>query len=267
MSFCIAVSGKGGSGKTSLVCLIIRYLKKSGKGPILAVDADPNANLGDSLGLSVGQTVGNIIASFNGEKIRIPPGLTKEAYLEYSLNGTITESKGLDLITMGRGEGAACYCYPNLILRKFIDILAGNYAYVVMDNEAGMEHLSRRTTQNVDELVIISDHSVKGVRTIARIRDLVAEIKLSVKRQSVILNFVPDTIDPRISQELARLEIIPTAIVPLDEEVYEYDLMQKPLLELPDTSRAVKAVDDLMAKLLNSSRENPASYQIIKGKG
>ena len=250
MSFSIAVAGKGGSGKTSLASLIIRYLKKNGVGPILAVDADPNANLGESLGLGIKQTVGSIIASFNDEKINIPAGMTKEAYLEYKLNEAIVESKGLDLLVMGRGEGPHCYCYPNLMLRKFVDTLAENYAYIVMDNEAGMEHLSRRTTQDVDELLIISDHSVKGVRTVARIRDLVSELKLVVKRQSVIINFVPNQLDRFITEELARLGIDSIATIPLDEEVYEYDLKLKPLLDLPDTSKAVTAVSDLMAKLL-----------------
>ena len=252
MSINIAVAGKGGGGKTSITSLVIRYLMKNGLGPILAVDADPNANLGESLGLSPKQTVGNIIATFNEEKINIPPGLTKEAYLEIKLNGAMVESKGLDLITMGRGEGAECYCYPNLLLRKFMDSLAGSFAYMVMDNEAGMEHLSRRTTQNIDELLLISDHSIKGVRTIARLRELVAELKLVVKRQSVIMNFVPRKIDPLIGEELTKLGIEPAAIVPLDEAISEYDLKLKPLPDLPDTSSAVRAVNSLMAKLLKT---------------
>jgi len=253
LSFNIAVAGKGGSGKTSVASLIIRYLKKNGTGPILAVDADPNANLGDSLGLSIRQTVGSIIATFNEEKINIPPGMTKEAYLEFKLNEALVESKGLDLVTMGRGEGPACYCYPNLLLRKFIDSLTGSYAYMVMDNEAGMEHLSRRTTQNIDELILVSDHSVKGVRTIARLKELVSELKLVVKRQSVIINFVPNEIDPLLSEELARLSMEPATTIPLDEEVYQYDLKLKPLLDLPDTSKAVVAVNDLMGRLLKES--------------
>jgi len=251
LSFSIAVAGKGGSGKTSLAGLIIRYLRKNGSGPILAIDADPNANLGESLGLNVKQTIGSIIASFNSEKINIPPGMTKEAYLEYKLNETIVESKGLDLITMGRGEGPECYCYPNLVLRKFADTLAGNYAYVIMDNEAGMEHLSRRTTQNIDVLLIVSDHSVKGVRTIARIRDLVSELKLVVRRQSAVINFVPTRLSPMVGEELARLGIEPIALIPEDELVYQYDLELKPLLDLPDTSKAVRAVNELMAELLD----------------
>jgi CO dehydrogenase maturation factor len=250
LSFAIAVAGKGGSGKTSTASLIIRYLKKNGKEPILAVDADPNANLGDSLGLEVTRTVGQILDDFQREKISIPPGMTKEAYLEYKVHEAVVESEGLDLVTMGRGEGPECYCYPNVILRKVIDAIAGNYAFVVMDNEAGMEHLSRRTTQNIDELLLISDHSVKGVRTLGRIRELVSDLKLSVKRQSVIINFVPDKLDSAVSQELEKLGLKPAAIVPVDEQVYEYDLKLKPLLGLPDTSKAVRAIGDFMAKIM-----------------
>jgi len=251
LAFSIAVAGKGGSGKTSLSSLVIRYLMKKGAVPILAIDADPNANLGESLGLDIKQTIGCIIASFNEEKLNIPPGMTKEASLDIKLNEAIVETKGLDLVTMGRGEGPDCYCYPNLLLRKFADTLSGNYPYMVMDNEAGMEHLSRRTTQDVDELLIVSDHTVKGVRTVARIIELVDELKLVVKRQSVIINLVPDGLDPAVTEELKKLKIKPTAIIPLDEEVANYDIKMKPLLTLPDNSRAVKAIGDLMNKLIN----------------
>ena len=253
MSFTIAVAGKGGSGKTSLTALVIRNLKKKGTGPILAVDADPNANLGESLGLKAGQTVGLMLGNFQRDKINIPAGMTKESYLDFRLNEVIVESKRLDLITMGRGEGPECYCYPNLILKKFIDNLTDNYTYTVMDNEAGMEHLSRRTTQNIDALLLVSNHTVKGVRAIARIIELVAELKLAIKRQLVVLNIVPDKLDALVSAELDRLGIKPSAIIPEDEELYRYDLELKSLLDLPDTSKAVRAVDDLMDKILNKA--------------
>ena len=252
MSTNIAVAGKGGNGKTSLSSLIIRYLLKNDLTPILAVDADANANLGESLGLGVRDTIGSIIASFNEEKINIPQGMTKEAYLEFKLNGAMLESRGLDLLTMGRGEGAECYCYPNLLLRKFLDVLSHNYAYVVMDNEAGMEHLSRRTTYNVDELILISDHSIKGIRTVARLRELVAELKLDVKRESIIINSVPNGIDPLIKEEMVKLNTVPSATIPLDEQIKEYDLKSIPLLELPDSSKAVQAVNHLMNRLLKN---------------
>ena len=252
MTISIAVAGKGGSGKTTVASLVIRYLERNDSEPILAVDADPSANLAESLGLEVRETVGSIIASFNEEKINIPPGMTKENYLEYRLNQSLVESRELDLVTMGRGEGPECYCYPNLILRKLIDTLADNYACVVMDNEAGMEHLSRRTTQNIDELLIVSNHSVKGVRTVAQIEDLVTELKLVVKRRSVIINFAPPELDPLVREELSRLGIEPLATIPLDDEVAKYDLKLRPLLDLPDSSKAVVAVNDLMAQLLGS---------------
>ena len=247
----IAVAGKGGSGKTTIASLVIRYLLHSGSGPILAVDADPNANLGESLGLSVKETVGSVIATFNEEKINIPPGMTKENYLEYRLNQALVEGRDLDLVAMGRGEGPECYCYPNLILRKFIDKLADNYAYLVMDNEAGLEHLSRRTTQNVDELLMVSNHSVKGVRAVAQIVELVTELNLRVKRRSVIINLAPPELAPLVRGELSRMKLEPVATIPLDDEVYRYDLELKPLLDLPDGSPAVRAVSDLMARLLN----------------
>ena len=253
MSFNIAVAGKGGSGKTSISGLIIRYLKGNGMGPILAVDADPNANLGESLGLEVTQTVGLMLDDFQKDKINIPPGMTKETYLDYKLNEVLIESKGLDLLTMGRGEGPECYCYPNVILKKFADTLADNYAYMVMDNEAGMEHLSRRTTQDVDALLLVSNHSVKGVRTIGRIMELVSKLKLTVKKQFPVVNLVPAKLDPLVTEELDRLGIKPTSMIPEDEEVCQYDLEMKPLLDLPDTSIAVRAIDDLMAKIFSEA--------------
>jgi CO dehydrogenase maturation factor len=251
LSYNIAVAGKGGSGKTTVASLVVRYLKKNGLEPILAVDADPNANLGESLGLSIRQTVGAIIATFNEEKINIPPGMTKEAYLEFKLNDAMVESKGLDMVTMGRGEGPACYCYPNLLLRKFMDTMSGSYRYIVMDNEAGMEHLSRRTTQNIDEMLLVSNHSVKGIRTIARLKELVDELKLVVRRQSVIISMAPDSIDPLVSEEMTRLGIEPAAIIPLDAIIGEYDMAMKSLLDLPEC-RAANAVDTLMTELLKN---------------
>jgi len=217
------------------------------------VDADPNANLGDTLGLEVKDTVGLMLDKFQKEKIDIPSGMTKEAYLEFKLNSILVETRDLDLMTMGRGEGQDCYCYPNLILRKFIDRLNDNYKYIVMDNEAGMEHLSRGTTQDIDELIIVSSHSVKGVRTIARIKELIAELRLRVKHQSIVLNMVPDRIDPLIFSELERLGLKYDALIPLDELIYQSDLQLKSILDLPENSLSVQAVNSLMAKILRYS--------------
>jgi CO dehydrogenase maturation factor len=246
----IAMAGKGGTGKTSLASLIIRYLLKHNATPVLAVDADANANLAWSLGLTVKQTIGSVLAEFNDVKMSIPPGMTKEAYLNLKLNGAVVESKSVDLITMGRGEGAGCYCFPNNVLKEFIDKLAVNYRFLVMDNEAGLEHLSRRTTENVDELIIVSNHSVKGVRTIGNILDLIKELKLNVKRQSIVINQAPGRLDPMIVERLDELGVSAAAVIPMDDQIAEYDLQQKPLTELPDDSPAVKAMDALMGKLL-----------------
>lgn len=251
MSFSIAVAGKGGSGKTSISSLIIRYLRKNGLLPILAVDADPNANLGESLGLEVKETVGLMLDRFQKEKNDIPPGMTKESYLELKLNNLLVESGQFDLLTMGRGEGEGCYCYPNSVLKKFIDSLAENYAFIVMDNEAGMEHLSRGTTQDIDELLIVSNHSIKGVRTLARIRDLVTELNLRVKHQSIVINMVPGQLDSLVASELERLELKPDVIVPLDDQIYRYDLTMKSLLDLPDESPAASAIGNFLAAVLS----------------
>ena len=253
MTINIAVAGKGGTGKTSVTSLVIRYILNNNLGAVLAVDADPNSNLAESLGLEVRQTVGRILNDFQGEKLKIPAGMTKEAYLEYQLNGAITESKNIDLITMGRGEGPECYCYPNTVIRKLVDEWSKNYAYAVIDNEAGMEHLSRRTTQNIDEMLLVSDHSIKGLRALARIKDLIKELKLVITRESIIINNVPGKVDPRIKEEMEQLEITPAAIIPADEEISQYDLEQKPLFQLPDTSKAVTAVNELMSRLLSKT--------------
>jgi CO dehydrogenase maturation factor len=151
----IAVAGKGGVGKTTFSALVIRELKKKNRGPILAVDADPNANLADALGIKVDRSLGAVREEFFETKMKLPPGMTKETYLEMKLHESLVESPGVDLLEMGRPEGPGCYCYANNILRRHLDVLAGNYPFVVMDNEAGMEHLSRRTTQGVDHLFFL----------------------------------------------------------------------------------------------------------------
>jgi CO dehydrogenase maturation factor len=251
VSFSIAVAGKGGSGKTSLCGLVIRYLKNKNLLPILAVDADPNANLGESLALDVKNTVGMILDRFQKEKIDLPSGMSKDSYLELQLNTILLETRHLDLLTMGKSEGQGCYCYPNSILRKFIDSLSENYKYIVMDNEAGMEHLSRGTTQDIDELLMVSNHSVRGVRTLARIKELVAALQLRIKHQSIIINMVPAQLDPQVASELEKLELKPDALIPLDENVYQYDLSMRSLLELPDTSSAAAALDRFLTRVLS----------------
>jgi CO dehydrogenase maturation factor len=250
MTFSIAIAGKGGSGKTTTCSLIIRELRSRSLTPILAVDADGNANLHESLGLKLGDTVGSILADFQADKNNMTPGMNKTSMIQMRLNQAIVETRGIDLISMGRGEGEGCYCYPNSVLKDFIDKLKGNYKYMVMDNEAGMEHLSRRTTENIDVLLIASDYSVKGIRTAARIRQLVDELKLDVKKVYFIVAKVPAVLDPLMTEELKALQIEPIALIPLDGEIQQFDLKQQSLLELPDCSPAVTAVKKMMDGIL-----------------
>jgi CO dehydrogenase maturation factor len=169
------------------------------------------------------------------------------------LNQAVVESNGIDLISMGRGEGTGCYCYPNSVLKDFIDKLKDNYKFMVMDNEAGMEHLSRRTTENIDELLIASDHSIKGVRTAARIRQLVDELKLDVKQVSFIITRVPGSLDAGIAKAMEQLGIVPLALIPLDDEIQRFDLEQRSLLDIPDTSPAVLEVKKLLDIIINKN--------------
>ena len=246
----VVLSGKGGTGKTTLASLIIRFLHAKGKCPILAVDADPNTNLPEGLGLEVKETVGKMLAGFMDEKLNFPQGMSKETYMEYRLNELLVESKGLDLLVMGRGEGTGCYCYPNVILRKYIDILTRNYPYVVLDNEAGMEHVSRRLSDRVDLMLIVSDYSLKGIRSAGRIRELTQELKLEVGKQFLVINRAPEHLANSIREEVERQGLNLLGVIPVDEEVFQYDLKGTPIMGLPDESKAVTTVNELMTRVI-----------------
>jgi CO dehydrogenase maturation factor len=247
----IAMAGKGGTGKTTLSALIVRYLQRKGLGPILAVDADPSSNLVDALGLPVKQSLGTAREDFFETKGKLPPGMTKETYLEMKLHEILVESQGLDLLVMGRPEGPGCYCYANNILRRHLDMLIKNYPFIVMDNEAGMEHLSRRTTQGVDYLLFLSDHSIKGIRTVGKIRELIDELKLSVREKHLVVDRAPEKLDPGFSQEVEKQELDLLGMVPVDPFISEYELRGKPLLDLPDESPAVQVVAGMMEKMIH----------------
>ena len=248
MSFTIAVSGKGGTGKTTLAGMILRYLLDKEKGPILAVDADSNANLNEVLGVKVRSTIGEARELMKKD---VPTGMTKDIWFEYKVQEALTEARGFDLIVMGRPEGPGCYCAANTLARKCLDLLTGNYQYIVIDNEAGMEHFSRLTTRDVDLLFVLSDPSRRGILTAARIRDLIHELDLHIARDVLILNRVPGEPDPGSLEEAQRQSLELGGIIPMDEDVYRYDLEGKPTFQLSLESTSVQAARRIFEKYIS----------------
>jgi len=238
LSFTIAVSGKGGTGKTTFAGMMIRHLLDKGKGPILAVDADSNSNLNEVLGVEVRSTIGEARETMKKD---VPTGMTKDIWFEYKVQEALTEAKGFDLIAMGRPEGPGCYCAANTLARKCLDLLTGNYRYIVIDNEAGMEHFSRLTTRDVDLLFVLSDSSRRSILTASRIRDLIHELDLRIVREVLVINRVQGELDQEILKELKRQNLELAGTIPVDEEVYRYDLEGKPTIGLPLESKAVQA--------------------------
>jgi CO dehydrogenase maturation factor len=255
MGFSIAVAGKGGTGKTSLCGLTIRYLIEKKHRAVLAVDADANANLNDVLGVDVHATVGALReTSLEAVKSTAPRpgGMSMEQLFDYQIQQALIEAKGFDLLVMGRPEGAGCYCAANNIIRKYMDKLADSYSYTVMDNEAGLEHLSRRTTQDTDLLLIISDSSIRGIMTAGRIGELVKELGLNVKRSVLVVNRVQDGTgeEKALQQAIKRQSVEFAGFVPADEMIFEYDLNGKPLIHLPAGSKALTSYFAMLDKLI-----------------
>jgi CO dehydrogenase maturation factor len=247
----VAIAGKGGTGKTTVSGLLIRYLQKSGRTPVLAVDADPDANLAGALGMTAEKTIGGAREDFFQSKGDIPAGIPKEAYLDVKLHETVVEGRDTDLLVMGRPEGAGCYCYINNSLRKYLEVLAKNYPYVIIDNEAGLEHLSRRTTQDVDVLLVVSDYSANGVRAAKRIAELADELKLRVGARYLIINGAPETLAAHFAEEVARAGMPVAGIVPSDELLPQYEREEKPLTSVPDSSPAVQSIQQIAEKIFH----------------
>jgi CO dehydrogenase maturation factor len=246
VSFTIAVSGKGGTGKTTLAGMILRFLLDQRKGPILAVDADSNANLHEVLGVEVSSTIGEARELMKKD---VPTGMTKDIWFEYKVQESLVESKGFDLIVMGRPEGPGCYCAANTLARKCIDLLTGNYRYIIIDNEAGMEHFSRLTTRDVDLLFVVSDPTRRGILTAARIRDLIRELDLRILRDVLVINRVQGEPDPDLFEEAKNQHLELAGTLPVDELVYQYDLEGKPTFYLPTGSTSVQAARRIFEKL------------------
>ncbi len=246
----IAVAGKGGTGKTTVAALVIRYLQEKGLTPVLAVDADPNYTLGEALGVEVERTIGMMREEFFGERNGIPAGMSREAVLERHMHAALHESKDVDLLVMGRQEGPGCYCYLNNILRRFLDVLADDYPWVVVDNEAGMEHLSRRTTKRIDLMLVVADHTVKGARAAGRIVGLVDELGLDVRARYLIVNRAPAEIAPEVRAEIegSGLEVL---VVLLDDPVVRRaDVQGQALLGLPDDTPCVRMLGEALRRVV-----------------
>lgn len=244
MAFVIALAGKGGTGKTSIAALTVKYLmEKKGKA-VLAVDADSNSCLNEALGVEIHATIGRLreesLQTIRSGAER-PGGMSMEQLFDYQVQQSVIESRGFDLMVMGRPEGPGCYCAANNIIRKYTDKLSETYEYVVIDNEAGMEHLSRRTTHKVDLLLIVSDPTVRGIKTAQRIDNLVKELNLDVAGHALIINRVSGGEGGELKKYAEGLGLTVAGLVPQDHHIFEYDLQGKPIVDLPVDSPAVSA--------------------------
>jgi CO dehydrogenase maturation factor len=246
MSKVIAFAGKGGVGKTTVASLVIRYMGASGKSPVLAVDADPNSNLGETLGLDVPTTIGDIREDYMRDPQGIPSGMDKINYLELLIEQALIEKPTFDLLVMGRQEGQGCYCMVNNILNNFTDKLTDHYKYMVVDNEAGMEHLSRRTSGQVDMLYLVTDYSLRGLRAVRRINSMLASLKLDVKNLAIIVTRGPEKLSDAFLTEVKEIGLPIAGVIPTDPALLEFDMERRSLLELPDDSLSVAAINRLM---------------------
>ena len=247
MSFSVGLAGKGGTGKTTIAGLLVKYLVNKGKTPVLAVDADSNVNLNEVLGLDVSETLGDAREEM---KKGVATGMTKDIFMEMKLEQAVVESDGFDLIVMGRPEGTGCYCAANTLLTQYLDRLINNYTSIVIDNEAGMEHISRLTTNNIDLLLIISDASRRGILSAARILELTDELGLNIDRKLLIINQIKED-NKKILEKASKehhLELIGT--IPEDKKIREFDLNGRPTIKLGMESIAVQAVNEIFDRII-----------------
>jgi CO dehydrogenase maturation factor len=248
MPYSIALAGKGGTGKTTVAGMLIKYLLKKNLTPILAVDADSNANLNEVLGLDVDETLGD--ARENMKKGNVPSGMTKDIFISMKLEQAIVESDGYDLIVMGQPEGPGCYCAANTLLTNFLEKLTNNYPYIVMDNEAGMEHISRLTTKNVDLLLIISDTSRRAIQTATRINQLAKSLNIGVSKSCLIINQSKNSPPDAVFDMINAVDLELAGTIPEDDTVYEFDLNGRPTVEMPEDSISIKAAFDIFEKVI-----------------
>jgi CO dehydrogenase maturation factor len=250
MTYSIGLAGKGGTGKTTIAGWLVRYLVSHGKKPVLAVDADSNANLNEVLGLNVEETLGGAREEM---KKGVSTGITKDVFMEMKLETAVVESDGFDLVVMGRPEGSGCYCAANTLLTMYLDRLVNNYPYVVIDNEAGMEHISRLTTNNIDLLLIVSDASRRGILSAGRIQELADDLSLNIGSKHFIVNMAKESQTEALETMAASYDLDLVGIVPEDEDVTRFDLEGRPTVELEDDNPALKAAYAIFQRVLGLS--------------
>ena len=251
MTVTIAVAGKGGTGKTTFAALVIKYLKENTSGYILAVDGDPSSNLHLVLGMPLEETVGHIREDTLSQvqSGTFQAGISKADYLELRINQALVEGDRVDLIAMGRPEGPGCYCAANAILRNVIDRLKQDYDYVVIDNEAGMEHISRQTMQSVDHLFVISDPTVRGLMAAKGIVELAKELGTKIRHAYLVVNRVNGELPAPLRERTQEIGIQLVGTLPDDPAVAEFDLVGRPLIEVDDGAPIYEAVKEILGKV------------------
>ena len=254
MAFTIALAGKGGTGKTTTAALMVRALRELGARSVLAVDADPNACLHEALGTEVERSVGEITEEMLENPEANPGGMSKNAWIELNIQRFVVEEREFDLLSMGRPEGSGCYCYANNLVRGCIDDLQKSYEYVVMDNEAGLEHLSRRTTRDVDLLLIVADPSVRGIRTAGTLNRLADELKIAVGARYLLVNRGVEPLDPLLIAAIEATGVPLLGVIPGDDGVTRADLNGVGLFDLAQDSSALAAVRRLLTEAVPALR-------------
>lgn len=261
MTTTIALAGKGGVGKTTTAAMVIKYLVQAQPGAILAIDADPSSNLNMVLGLELEWTVGEIredlllqvkesLTAGGAAMGSLQGGMSKRDYLDYEIRSSLSEGERFDLIAMGRSEGAGCYCAVNHNLREVVDSISKNYRYTVIDNEAGMEHLSRRTTRDVEHLLVITDPTQRGLVAAERIAGFRTELDIHIENTYLILNRLNGEIPDALQSRINEMDIPLLGVVPANGELVEFEFSGRPLVELGDNSPVYQSVADMMAKIL-----------------
>ncbi len=262
MTTTIALAGKGGVGKTTVSGMIIKCLAKNKTGPILAIDADPSSNLNMVLGLELDWTVGDIredmlaqvkqsLLGSGAAMGALPGGISKHDYLDHQIRSSLAEGQAFDLIAMGRGEGTGCYCAVNHNLREVIDSISKNYRFVVIDNEAGMEHLSRRTTRDVQHLIIVSDPTQRGINAASRIAAFRNELDIAIENAYLVINRLPGEIPPALKAYIEEnLDIPLLGTIPSDTTLMDFEFSGRPLVELGDQSPVYQSVAQMMDHIL-----------------